>query len=161
MRGSVAERFEGSGVAPELVERVLQDGGDALHETARGARPGWADRFGGWLAVALLSAEVSALAAHLNARGSAVRSVAVDELLEDFSAITVAAHLGVSRQKVYEISRGRREDRFIDRALEVNPMKGDVVELVDLPIPRCSRWCTPSTSPKRAGGSRACGWWAW
>jgi hypothetical protein len=115
VRGSVAERFEESGIAPELVEQVLQDGGDALHAAARGAHPDWAEPFGGWLGVALLSAEVSALAAHLNARASAVRSVAVDELLEDFSAITVAAHLGVSRQKIYEISRGRHDDNFIDR----------------------------------------------
>jgi hypothetical protein len=38
--------------------------------------------FGGPLAVALLAAEVSALAAHLNARGSAVRALAVDALLD-------------------------------------------------------------------------------
>jgi len=29
----------------------------------------------------------------------------VDDLLEDFSAVDVAARLGVSRQKVYEIGR--------------------------------------------------------
>jgi hypothetical protein len=60
--------------------------------------------------VALLAAEVSALAAHLNARASAVRALAVDALLEDFSAVTVAAYLGVSRQKVYDLSRASRSD---------------------------------------------------
>ena len=68
--------------------------------------PGWADEFGGYLAVALLAAEVSALAAHLNSRASAARGRAVDALLEEYSAVTVAARLGVSRQKVYEIARG-------------------------------------------------------
>ena len=115
VRSSVAERFEESGVASELVELVLQDGGDSLYTAARGGDASWADGFGGWLGVALLSAEVSALASHLNARASAVRTLAVEELLEDVSAISVAAHLGISRQKVYEISRGRRDDHYIDR----------------------------------------------
>lgn len=114
-RRGVAERFEESGVSPDLVRLVLEDGGDSLHAAARGGDSNWAERFGGWLGVALLSAEVSALASHLNARASAVRSLAVDQLLEDFSAVTVAAHLGVSRQKIYEISRGRRDGHFIDR----------------------------------------------
>lgn len=84
--------------------------------TVPGADPGkdWADRFGGPLAVALLAAEVSALAAHLNARGSAVRALAVDALLDEFSAVTVAAHLGVSRQKVYDLSRPTRISSYID-----------------------------------------------
>jgi hypothetical protein len=65
--------------------------------------------------VALLAAEVSSLAAHLNSRASSVRAHAVDELLDDFSAVTVAARLGVSRQKVYDISRGGVAGPFIDR----------------------------------------------
>lgn len=114
VRAGVADRFEEAVVGPELVEDVLRDGGDALHMAAQGGDPDWADRFGGRLGVALLSAEVSALTSHLNARASAVRAVAVDQLLEDFSAVTVAARLGISRQKVYEISRGRHDDHFID-----------------------------------------------
>jgi hypothetical protein len=34
-----------------------------------------------------LAAEVSALAAHLNARGSAVRALTVDALLDEYSAV--------------------------------------------------------------------------
>ena len=39
-----------------------------------------------------------------------MRALAVDALLEDFSAVTVAAYLGVSRQKVYDLSRASRSD---------------------------------------------------
>ena len=60
---------------------------------------------GGLLAVALLAGEVAAFSAHLVSRASAVRSIAVDTLLDDFSAVSVAGDLGVSRQKVYEIAR--------------------------------------------------------
>lgn len=110
----MAQRFQASGLSPDQVRRVLVDGGDALYEAATSGEPGWADRFGGPLAAALLAAEVSALAAHLNSRGSAVRALAIDVLLDDFSAITVAARLGVSRQKVYEISRGDHTGHFIE-----------------------------------------------
>jgi hypothetical protein len=92
----------------------LDDGGDALYAAANSGDRDWTDRFGGPLAVALLAAEVSALAAHLNARGSAVRALAVDALLDDFSAVTVAASLGVSRQKVYDLSRAKRMSSHID-----------------------------------------------
>lgn len=93
---------------------MLEDSGDALYAAASGGAKDWADRFGGPLAVALLAAEVSALAAHLNARGSAVRALAVDALLDEFSAVTVAAHLGVSRQKVYDLNRPTRISSYID-----------------------------------------------
>jgi hypothetical protein len=110
------ERFEESGVGPDLVRRVLEDGGDALYEASKSGVADWTDQFGGRVATALLAAEVSALAAHLNERASAVRSLAVDALLADFSAITVASRLGVSRPKVYEIGRGGRgAGGFIDR----------------------------------------------
>ena len=33
----------------------------------------------------------------------------------DFSAISVAAHLGVSRQKVYELSRASPSNSYIDQ----------------------------------------------
>jgi hypothetical protein len=113
-RGAVHQRFVEHGITPGQVRAVLDDGGDALYAAASGGDKDWADRFGGPLAVALLAAEVSALAAHLNARGSAVRALAVDALLDEFSAVTVAAHLGVSRQKVYDLTRASRVGSYID-----------------------------------------------
>lgn len=104
-RAAAVERFEACGVAPAQVEVVLEDGGDSLHAAAAAGAEGWAEDFGGPLAVALLAAEVSALAAHLNSRASSVRALAVNNLLDDYSAVTVAASLGVSRQKVYEIGK--------------------------------------------------------
>jgi hypothetical protein len=65
--------------------------------------------------VALLAAEVSALAAHVNSRASVVRSRAVGELLDDYSAVTVAGGIGVSRQKVYDIGRPAPPRSFITR----------------------------------------------
>ncbi|HEX4215893.1 MAG TPA: hypothetical protein VIA06_21445 [Candidatus Dormibacteraeota bacterium] len=102
-RIAAVERFEACGLAPVQVEAVLEDGGDSLHAAAARGAEDWTDDFGGPLAVALLAAEVSALAAHLNSRASSVRAQAVNNLLDDYSAVTVAARLGVSRQKVYEI----------------------------------------------------------
>jgi hypothetical protein len=115
-RGDIRDRFLENGITPDRVMDVLADAGDGLYAAATSGEKGWSDRFGGPLAVALLAAEVSALTAHLTSRGSAVRALAVDALLDDFSAITVAARLGVSRQKVYDISRGNTTTRFIDRA---------------------------------------------
>jgi hypothetical protein len=114
VRGAVRDRFVEHKITPEQVRAVLEDGGDSLYAAANSGAEDWADRFGGPLAVALLAAEVSALAAHLNARGSAVRAMAVDALLDEFSAVTVAAHLGVSRQKVYDLSRPARISSYID-----------------------------------------------
>jgi hypothetical protein len=102
----VATRFERAGLTRGRVLQALSDGGDALHAAAQRGEAGWADEFGGPMAAALLAAEVSALAAHLNSRASVVRARAVDSLLDDYSAVTVAAELGVSRQKVYDIARG-------------------------------------------------------
>lgn len=116
VREAVVARFAENGIAPERVLAVLDDGGDALHAAARSGQPDWADCFGGPLAAALLAAEVSALAAHLNSRASAVRALAVEALLDDYSAVTVAARLGVSRQKVYEIGRAPAAGPFIDIA---------------------------------------------
>ncbi|NJC82411.1 hypothetical protein [Planosporangium mesophilum] len=115
VRDDVRARLVESGLTPERVREVLADGGDVLYATAKSGEEDWANRFGGPLAVALLAAEVSAFAAHLNSRASAVRALAVDSLLDDFSAVTVAARLGVSRQKVYDISRGNLSASFIDR----------------------------------------------
>lgn len=113
-REAIENRFLENGVAAEQVRAVLADGGDALYAAARSGRPDWTDDFGGPLAVALLAAEVSALAAHLNSRASAVRAVAVDALLDDLSAVTVAARLGISRQKVYDLTRGSVTGPYLD-----------------------------------------------
>lgn len=110
----VIERLVASDIAPSQLQEVLADGGDALYAAAASGEPNWTDAFGGPLAVALLAAEVSALAAHLNSRASGVRSVAVDQLLDEYSAVTVAVELGVSRQKVYEIARGGLKPPYLD-----------------------------------------------
>jgi hypothetical protein len=118
-RGAVLERFESAGVSAEQVRAVLSDGGDELYaaatEGATGSAADWAKPYGGTLAVALLAAEVGALTAHLTSRSSAIRALAVGSLLGDFSAVTVASRLGVSRQKVYDIARPNASP-FIDRA---------------------------------------------
>ncbi len=99
------QRFTDAGLTPPDVGAALADGGDQLHAAATSGDPDWTEPFGGAFATALLATEVSALAAHLNSRAAAVRSRAVEALLDDFSAVTVAAYLGVSRQKVYDIAR--------------------------------------------------------
>lgn len=104
-RREAAGRFIANDISPERVWAVLVDGGDALYAAAADG-PGWTEPFGGPLAVALLAAEVSALAAHLSARAAGVRASAVEDLLDEYSAIAVASQLGVSRQKVYELGRG-------------------------------------------------------
>jgi hypothetical protein len=96
------------------LSRALSDSGDAMFAAARSGAGDWAVPFGGVLGVALLAAEVSALAAHLNSRASAIRAVGVDALLDDYSAVAVAAALGVSRQKVYELSKGGSLAAFLD-----------------------------------------------
>lgn len=120
-REETAARFIATGVTPERVAAALADGGDALHRAAAAsgnnaddADDSWAEPFGGLLAVALLAAEVSALTSHLNSRAAGVRSLAVDRLLDDLSAVTVAARLGVSRQKVYDVARGGLSTNYID-----------------------------------------------
>jgi hypothetical protein len=112
----VRDRFIDNGLTVDQVAAVLEDGGDALYAAASGDDKDWTDQFGGAVAVALLAAEVSALAAHLNSRASAVRARAVQELLDEYSAVSVAAHLGVSRQKVYDIGRGNDLGTFLDHA---------------------------------------------
>ncbi|WP_458108111.1 hypothetical protein M1D51_00545 [Arthrobacter sp. R3-55] len=114
-REAAAKRFAERGITPEQVRAVLNDGGDALYAAATKGSPGWAEAFGGPLAVALLSAEVSAFAAHLNSRASGVRSAAVAELLDEYSAVTVAGELGVARQKVYEIARAGLRPPYIEQ----------------------------------------------
>lgn len=114
-RAAVIERFTDSGIGPEQVRAALADLGDALCRAARRREPDWAEPFGGQLGVALLAAEVSALAAYLNSRASAVRGRAVEALLDDYSAVTVATRLGVSRQKVYEIARADPDIVCIER----------------------------------------------
>jgi ABC-type Fe2+-enterobactin transport system substrate-binding protein len=116
VRAEVSGRFRAHGITLDQVRVVLADMGDGLYAAATSGDEEWAESVGGPLAAALLAAEVSALAAHLNSRCSAVRALAVDGLLDDLSAITVAALLGVSRQKVYDISRGRDTSPFISHA---------------------------------------------
>ena len=113
-RDAAAARFAAAGVAAAQVREALSDGGDALYRAARQRRAGWTEPFGGSLAVALLAAEVSLFAAHLNSRASGIRSEAVAALLEDYSAVTVAGELGISRQKVYEIARTGLRPPYID-----------------------------------------------
>ena len=112
-RASVIDRLNAAGVTPDLVRATLDDGGDALHAAATSGAGDWAAPFGGPLAAALLAAEVSALSAHLVSRASAVRAVAVDALLDDYSAVAVANALGVSRQKVYDIGKGGADIPFL------------------------------------------------
>ncbi|MBX3067463.1 MAG: hypothetical protein IT191_08735 [Microbacteriaceae bacterium] len=114
-RAEVRDRLAASGVTPETLSRVLADGGDELNARATMATKDWADPFGGPLAAALLAAEVSALSAHLNSRAANVRARAVEDLLDEVSVVAVASHLGVSRQKVYELGRARLGANFIDR----------------------------------------------
>jgi hypothetical protein len=99
-------RFEGQGITVDLVAATLEDNGAALFRAVSSGRPDWAVPYGGLLGAALLAGEVAIYCSTLVARAAAIRSVAVDALLDDFSAISVAADLGVSRQKVYEIARG-------------------------------------------------------
>lgn len=105
-REAAQARFESQGVSAELVAASLADTGEALFRDISSGRPDWAVPYGGLLAAALIAGEVAVYSSALVARASSVRAVAVDALLEDFSAISVAASLGVSRQKVYEIARG-------------------------------------------------------
>lgn len=113
-RTAAAGRFEAAGLSAAMVQSVLADGGDRLYAAASAGEPGWAVPFGGTLAVALLAAEVGALAAQLGRRASGIRSLAAADLLEDFSAVTVAEELGVSRQKIYEIARGGLRGPHLD-----------------------------------------------
>jgi len=99
-------RFETQGIPVEVVAASLSDSGAALFRDVSSGRSDWAVPYGGLLGAALLAGEVAIYSSTLVARASAIRSVAVDALLEDFSAVSVAADLGVSRQKVYEIARG-------------------------------------------------------
>jgi hypothetical protein len=116
-RADAVARFTDHGITPAQVRAVLTDGGDALYAAASAGADGWAEPFGGPLGVALLAAEVSAYTSHLTARAAGVRAVAVGRLLDDLSAVTVAARLGVSRQKVYDVARGGLVTQFVDRVL--------------------------------------------
>ena len=109
-------RFRAAGVTPVEVESHLEDAGDRLYGAAAAGEEDWALAFGGERAVALLAAEVGALMAHLVARAASVRSVCVDALLEEFSAVTVAGALGVARQKVYELARPSVDPDFLTTA---------------------------------------------
>lgn len=110
---AVIERFRAAGVLPTEVESHLDDAGDRLYQAAMSGAQDWAVDFGGERAVALLAAEVSALMSHLVARAASVRSVCVEALLDEYSAVTVAGALGVARQKVYELARPSADPGYI------------------------------------------------
>lgn len=110
---AVIERFRAAGLTPADVESHLQDAGDRLYAAAASGEESWADAFGGERAAALLAAEISALMSHLVARAASVRSVCVEGLLDEFSAVTVAGALGVARQKVYELARASAETDYL------------------------------------------------
>lgn len=113
---AVAARFEATGLSPTDVMVHLADGGDALYAAAASGDPRWADQYGGTLAVALLAAEVSALMSHLVSRAAGVRALSIAELLDDYSAVTVARELGVARQKIYGLARDDLNPHFIPTA---------------------------------------------
>ena len=115
-RAAVRERFQSAGVTAAQVRAALDDGGDELFAAATGGADDWAKPHGGPLAVALVAAEVGAMTAHLTSRSSAIRAAAVEALLDDYSAVTVANRLGVSRQKVYDIARPNPGATYLDRA---------------------------------------------
>lgn len=106
-------RLSVAGLTPHDVEAHLIDGGDALYAAATSGDEDWAEAFGGSRAVALLAAEVSALMSHLVARAAGVRALGIAELLDDYSAVTVARELGVARQKVYGLARSDLSTDFI------------------------------------------------
>jgi len=115
-RAAVRERLESAGVTAEQLSAALGDGGDELFAAATSGAVDWAKAHGGPLAVALVAAEVGAMTAHLTSRSSAIRAAAVEALLDDYSAVTVANRLGVSRQKVYDIARPNPGATYLDRA---------------------------------------------
>jgi hypothetical protein len=119
--GAAARRFLESGLTPDQVRDTLADCGDGLYAAARTEEHGWAEPFGGPLGAALLAAEVSAFAAHLSSRAARVRAIAVHQLLDDLSAVTVADRLGVSRQKVYDLARNDQPAPYIDTVLWRQP----------------------------------------
>ena len=115
-REAIRERLESAGVSAAQVHAALADGGDELFAAATSGAVDWAKAHGGPLAVALVAAEVGAMTAHLTSRSSAIRAAAVEALLDDYSAVTVANRLGVSRQKVYDIARPNPGATYLDRA---------------------------------------------
>ncbi|MEI2745637.1 MAG: hypothetical protein V9G22_09430 [Ottowia sp.] len=108
------ERFRAAGVTPPG-GRISYSKMPAtvFMQAAASGEEAWAVAFGGERAVALLAAEVSALMSHLVARAASVRSVCVDALLDEFSAVTVAGALGVARQKVYELARPNIDPEYL------------------------------------------------
>ncbi|WP_157427190.1 hypothetical protein [Agromyces salentinus] len=107
----VRQRFIDHDVTADSVVAALDDGGDRIFADATSGRADWAVAHGGAAAAALLASEVAAYASYLTSRAASVRSLAVDELLEERSAVEVASELGISRQKIYEIARGASKVR--------------------------------------------------
>ncbi|PXA80743.1 hypothetical protein DCC26_03630 [Auritidibacter sp. NML120779] len=112
----VVERFRAAGVRPDEVESHLCDAGDRLYAVATSDDDRWADEFGGPRAVAVLAVEISALMSHLVARTASIRSVCVEAMLEEFSAVTVAGAIGVARHKVYELAKPEADKDYLDHS---------------------------------------------
>lgn len=67
----------------------------------------WSTQFGGPEGIARLAVELQAALAAQQQAVSEIRGAAVDELLQTRSLSEVAAMLGISRQAVSKIARGR------------------------------------------------------
>lgn len=113
----MAADLERYGLTPHVVRQHLADGGDKLWAAAQGAASaGWADPVDGPLTVTLLAREVMEYAAHLSARAAEVRRIGVNELLQEYSVVTVAGALRVSRQTVYSMAAGRSLLEYVTTA---------------------------------------------
>lgn len=110
-RQGIQDRFLSHGVSSAIVAEALRDGGATLAASALSRAPEWSVPYGGLVGAALVAGEVAAHASWLVSRAASVRSLAVENLLEDISAVTLAQMLGISRQKVYEIARSANKVR--------------------------------------------------
>lgn len=114
-QAEVVSRLEAQGLTPIDLQRALIDGGDALYAALQQENEIAFEPFGGVLAATLLAAEVGALSAHLTARAARIRAVTLQHLLNDYSAVTLAVHLGVARQKIYELAKPQQAAHFLSR----------------------------------------------
>lgn len=108
-RGEVAADLTHYGIAPDRVREHLLDGGATLWAAAQHADddPDWAEPLGGPLAVTLLAREVMAYLDHMQSLAAEVRGRGISALLQDFSAVTVAEALRVSRPGLYGMAAAR------------------------------------------------------
>lgn len=104
-RIEIGDRLAAAGVDPLFLERVLGDDGDALFSAAGAGRGGWADPFGGELAVASVLTELQAHAAAVLERAATLRGQVYAELLRHHSLAEIARAQGISRQAVHRAGR--------------------------------------------------------